>query len=135
MKSPRSVSPDGNPEGKEMESEEAERSRVRETESVPSAKEMEERNVDHAVFRRWCLHCVKGRAETYGHRAVTKDKAEIPKVSVDYMYMSSVQDREEEKGMPVLVMKDSKTRMVTARVVPSKGVDAYAVGRLRKDVE
>ena len=42
MKSPRSVRPDENPEGGEMESEEVEKSRVRETESVPSAKEVED---------------------------------------------------------------------------------------------
>ena len=52
MKSPRSVSPDGNPEGGEMVSEEVEKSKVRETESAPSAKEVDERNVDHAVFRK-----------------------------------------------------------------------------------
>ena len=93
-----------------MESEQVEKSRVRETESVPSAKEVEEHNVDHAVFRRWCPHCVKGRAETHGHRAVKKSEVEVPKVSVDYMYMSSEQDKEEEKGMPVLVMKTVRRR-------------------------
>ena len=82
MKSPRSVRPSENPEGEEMESEEVEKSRVRETESVPSAKEVEEHNVDHAVFRRWCPHCVKGRAETHGHRTVKKSEVEVPKVSV-----------------------------------------------------
>ena len=50
MKSPRSVRPSENPEGEEMESEEMEKSRVRETESVPSAKEVEERNVERAVL-------------------------------------------------------------------------------------
>ncbi len=53
-----------------MESEETEKSKVRETESVPSAKEVEEHNVDHAVFRRWCPHCVKGRADLKPRRLV-----------------------------------------------------------------
>ena len=42
--------------------------KTRKTETVPSAKEVEEHNVDHGVFRQWCPHCVKGRAESYGHK-------------------------------------------------------------------
>ncbi len=36
-------------------------------EAVPSRKEVEKHNLDHAVFRSWYPH-VKGRAEAYGHR-------------------------------------------------------------------
>ncbi len=135
--SPESVRPSAERDarGNEEESEEAVRRKVRETEAVPSEREVEEHNVDHAVFRKWCPHCLKGRAEAYGRRAVSRDKTEAPRVSVDYVHMASEQDKEEEKGMPALVMKDQRTRLVTARVVPSKGLDAYAVGRLKKDVE
>ncbi len=42
--------------------------RARKVESVPSRREVEEHNLDHAVFRSWCLHCVKGRTEAYGHQ-------------------------------------------------------------------
>ena len=122
-------------EKKEDESEEAVKSRVRDTEAVPSAKEVDERNANHAAFRRWCPRCAKGRAETYGRRAVTRDKTEIPRISIDYVYTASEQDREEEKGMPALVMKDHKTKTVMARAVPSKGLDAFAIGRMKKDIE
>ena len=44
--------------------EEAVRARARKTEAVPSQKEVEEHNLDHGVFRSWCPHCVKGRAES-----------------------------------------------------------------------
>ncbi len=47
--------------------EEAVRARARKTGAAPSEKEAEAHNLDHAVFRSWCLHCVKGRAESYGH--------------------------------------------------------------------
>ena len=37
--------------------------------------------------------------------------------------------------MPIVVAKDSKTKMIMARVVPSKGVDSYAVETVKKMVE
>ncbi len=30
--------------------------RARKVEAAPSKKEVEDRNLDHAVFRRWCPH-------------------------------------------------------------------------------
>ncbi len=51
------------------------------------------------------------------------------------MYMHSEQEKEEEKGMPIVVAKDSETKMIIERVVPSKGVDRYAVGTLKEMVE
>jgi hypothetical protein len=47
--------------------------------------------------------------------------------------MHSEQEKEEEKGMPIIVVKDSKTKMVMAKVMPSKGVQEYAV-KLVKEV-
>ncbi len=43
-------------------------SRGRRVEAAPSRKEVEEHTLDHAVFRSWCPHRVKGRAEAYGHK-------------------------------------------------------------------
>ncbi len=40
--------------------------------------------------------------------------------------------KEEEKGMPIIVAKDNKSNMIMARVVPSKGVDSYAVETVRR---
>ncbi len=40
-----------------------------------------------------------------------------------------------EKGMPIIVLKDDKTKLVMAKVVPSKGVQEYAVEVVRKFVE
>ena len=47
--------------------EEGVKARARNTAAVPSSKEVDEHNLDHAVFRSWCPHCVKGRAESSGH--------------------------------------------------------------------
>ncbi len=43
--------------------EEAVRERARKTGAVPSEREVEGRSLDHAAFRSWCPHRVKGRAE------------------------------------------------------------------------
>ena len=107
--------------------EEAVQARARKTEAVPSAKEVEEHNLDHAAFRSWCPHCVKGRAESYGHGKRTTSENDVPIIAVDYMYMHSVQEKEEEKGMPILIAKDSRTKMIMAKVVKSNGVVPYAV--------
>ena len=47
----------------------------------------------------------------------------------------SEQEKEEEKGVPIIVIKDSKTKMTTAKVVPCKGRDAYAVESVRRALE
>ena len=37
--------------------------------------------------------------------------------------------------MPIVVAKDNRTKMIMARVVPSKGLDSYAVETVKKMVE
>jgi hypothetical protein len=58
-------------------------------------------------------------------------KIEVPTIGVDYMYTYSEQEKEEEKGTPIIVAKDNKTKMIMARVVPSKGLDSHAVETVR----
>ncbi len=47
-------------ESEETAGEEKVRVRARDAKPVPSSREVEEHNLDHAVFRSWCPHCVKG---------------------------------------------------------------------------
>ena len=56
---------------------------------------------------------------------------------MDYAYMHPETEMEEDtdKGMPILVARDSRTKMVFARVVPRKGLDEYAVGAMKRIVE
>ena len=65
---------------------------------------------------------MKGRAESYGHKKKSGEESKTPVIGVDYTHTHSEQDKEEERGMPIVVIKDSRSRMVFARVVPSKGV-------------
>ncbi len=61
------------------------RARARRVEIAPSDEEAEERNLDHAVFRSWRPHCVKGRAESYGHVRKAKDEGTAPMIGVDHV--------------------------------------------------
>ena len=111
------------------------RARARKTGAAPSQKEVEEHNLDHGVFRSWCPHCVKGRAESYGHVKKVQNEGDVPTIGIDYMYMHSEQEKEEEKGMPIVVAKDNRTKMIMARVVPSKALDSSAVQSVKRMVE
>ncbi len=103
--------------------------------------------MDHAVCRRWCPYCVNGRAESWGHVQRAPGEGETPVIGVDYTYMRSEQEKEEEeeeekeeeeeeeKGMPMVVTKDNKTKMIMAKVVPSTGFVDYAVEFAKKTVE
>ena len=61
-----------------------------------------------------------------------QNEGEAPTIGVDYVYARSEQEKEEEKGMPIIVAKDNKTKMIMAMVVPSKGLDSYAVETAKK---
>ena len=78
---------------------------------------------------------MKGRAESYGHVKKAQDEGAVPTVGADYMYMHSEQEKEEEKGTPIIVAKDNKTKMIMAKVVPSKGVENYAAEVVKKMIE
>ncbi len=64
-----------------------------------------------------------------------QNEGDVPTIGIDYTYMHSEQEKEEEKGMPIVVAKDNKTKMIMARVVPSKGLDNYAVKTVKKMME
>ena len=106
----------------ERDAKEAVWARARKTEAEPSEREVEEQNQDYVMFRSWCPHCKKGRAESYGHVKKVQNEGDVPTIGLDYMYMHSEQEKEEEKGMPpIIVAKNSKTKTIIARVLPSKG--------------
>ncbi len=100
---------------------EAVRARARKTETVPSDREVEGHNLDLGVFKSWCPHCVKGRAESYGHVRKVQNEGDAPAIELDCVYMHSEQEKEEERGMPIVVAQDGKTKTIMARVVPSRG--------------
>ncbi len=70
--------------------------RARKAEAVPS-KEVEDHNLDYAVFRNWCPHCMKRRAEAYGHRNRGGETGDVPAVHLDHVCARSEQEKEEEE--------------------------------------
>ncbi len=74
--------------------------RARKVEAAPSKKEVEDQNLDHAVFRCLCPRCAKGRAEACGSRKRGGKTGDAPTDSLDYLHTHSEQEKEEEKGMP-----------------------------------
>lgn len=99
----------------------------------PTKSEVAEHRISHLPFRDWCEHCVKGRSKGLPHRikeGAAKEEQEVPVISVDYMFMGDKQSEGDESGMPILVVKDRKTRIIRARVVPNKGRHWYAIKML-----
>ena len=101
----------------------------------PTFEEVEAHNVYHVNYREWCPHGVRGKGISHPHRRIKERSQDgIPVVHIDYMFLSSKKEEGEERGMPTLAIKDGETGMMFARVVPNKGVDEYAVKRLRRDL-
>jgi hypothetical protein len=59
---------------------------------------------------------------------------QVPEVCVDYMYMTEKEEREEDRGMPILVVRDRRTKMAWPHVVPRKGKEGFAVRALARDL-
>ncbi len=53
-----------------------------------------------------------------------------------FTHRHTEQEKEEEKeGVPTIVSKDSKTKKIMAKAVPSKGVESYAAEVAKKMIE
>ena len=121
----------------EIEYEEGQRSRAAATPKAPTAREWEEHMVSHWPFRSWCEHCVRGKAKADHHKTV-KRRSEIPIAGIDYMWMTSSEDKGEagdQRGMPILVSVDEETGWVGAWVVPEKGEHWHAIKVLTGNLE
>ncbi len=64
-----------------------------------------------------------------------QNEGEVPTIGVNCARACSEQEKEEEKCLPIIVAKDKETKLIMARVVPSKGLDSYAVEAVEKMVE
>ena len=123
-------------ESEREEPEEARRVIVRSVESRPKQEEVDEHNVNHIPFRSWCMHCVKGKANNQSHSraASSSQESEVPIVSIDYAFINEDgEDRKKRKerekrgeereegevrGMPMIVIHDSRSKYVAAEIVP-----------------
>ena len=83
----------------EEETEKAVKAKMVQKPELPTQKEIEEHMITHTPFRNWCPHCVAGQGSC-GYHKTHKDQGSenaVPKVHLDYMFMKSKKDDEEDQ--------------------------------------
>ena len=108
---------------REGEPEEARRAKGPKAPTKPSKEEVDDHMLTHLPFRSWCPHCVRGKSKGKPHKKTEGEQRELPTIALDYTFMHESQKKHEERGMPILVIKDIKqddtgTGMIFAQVVP-----------------
>ena len=93
--------------------------------SQPSAAEIEEHEASgHVVYRSWCPICQAARSTGQPHReAPEEDETAVPGILWDYGFLGN----DDGKSMPILVLKDRRTKRIAASFVQAKGLDPYAI--------
>ena len=99
--------------------------RPQKAQSCPKAskEEREEHDLTHCPMRIWCRYCVEGRCHKMGHvRKKDEDKNidGVPRISMDYFFMSQKDEKANE--FPMLVAVDESTGDKFARATGRKGV-------------
>ena len=82
--------------------------RIKKIVAKPTAEEVEQHMATHIPFRDWCPHCVAGKSKIDPHIKGNKAERTIPKISLDYMYMTTGK-QDEQMGMPILVGREEKS--------------------------
>ena len=84
-----------------------------------SNQERDEHERTHLPFRDRCDICVKARGRRVAHRRENEqERGQVPRVSMDYFYMSS-KDEQDGKS-PLVLMVDEETGDKYARMVEKK---------------
>ena len=111
--------------------EEGRPSRPLKAQVLPSADEIGAYAVSHIPFRSWCPHCVRGRGKSYAHHRVHRsdDPDAVPVISIDYGFLGAPGELPSDAvggaKMPVLVVRDRKSKALFTHLVPSKGVEHF----------
>ena len=87
-----------------------------------SKEEREAHELTHTPYRAWCRHCVRARGRNAPHRTREEERkvGGVPKISLDYFFMSTVDEQAHQN--PMLVMLDESTGEKYARAVGRKGL-------------
>ena len=109
--------------------------RQRDPHRPPTVEEMQEHLRTHLPYRSWCQHCVSGRGVSTQHRRRNpgEHSVEGATVAVDYCFLRNTPG---EESIPVLVMRDRETRLLSAHAVPMKGgVIEWTAQQVVRDLE
>ena len=105
---------------------------------LPFEAEVEAHNVSQLPFRSWFCACVRGRGLSLGHCRVdakTKEAEQIPTISVDCGFFGQPEYRAHDT-LPVLIVRDRKSKGIWSHPVPSKGVvHPYPARGLMSDLD
>ena len=87
-----------------------------------SKDEREVHELTHTPYRSWCRHCVRARGRNMPHHSMelVHRPARVPKITMDYFFMSKADEQANEN--PVIVMVDEDTGEKYARAVGHKGI-------------
>ena len=107
---------------------------------APTQQQIDDHEIDHMPYRCWCEACVAGRGIGDQHRA--GPESQVPTVSFDYLLVTKKGIKlkgevdAEQVLLKILVVKDSRGKMISAHVVKTKGFDddGYAVEKLKRDI-
>ena len=107
---------------------------------APTQQQIDGHEIDHVPYRSWCEACVAGRGIGDQHRA--GPESTVPVIRFDYLLVTKKGIKLKDQVQPgevllkVLVVKDSMSKVISAHVVKSKGVedDGYAVAKLKRDI-
>ena len=85
----------------------------------PSSEEIEAHMLTHLPYRSWCPHCVRGKGKSMAHRRMEAELSHsVPHVSMDYSFLG----QEDEKTMPVALVRGRASKTTFSHVVPCKGI-------------
>ena len=111
-------------DGREEEGEDGRAPQRLRTPFTVTAEEKEKHELTHTPYRAWCRHCVRARGRNEAHRSREEDKKRsgVPRIAMDYFFMSK-EDDEAQKN-PLIVLVDEETGEKYARAVGQKGLGA-----------
>ena len=108
----------------------------------PTRAMIESHEVAHLPFRSWCSACVRARAQAQAHWAQTRmpEEQAIPLISIDYGFFGAPPAEGSEgvsdRDLPVLVVKDRKSKALWCIPVPEKGIGhPWSVAALKRVLE
>ncbi|CAK0797196.1 unnamed protein product [Prorocentrum cordatum] len=104
--------------------------------NLPTPEERARHEIDHMPYAAWCRSCVAGKGKADPHFLKTSDDLGVQGVACDYCFMGDAveSDKATDKCLPILVHNFYGDRWVSARVVPRKGPETYAVKATVDDV-
>ena len=102
---------------------------------TPTLWERQEHERTHILYRSWCRHCIAARASNPAHRGrrfatAVEEDTDMKQESYDYCFMRNQPGRQQRSWS-----KDCATRMVSAQVVPMKGMVEWVVQQCTRDLE